>query len=159
MRNPSGRPMREPNPGGVSPLVSPHRARSLPRGQAGCTLTLPYLPQSFNRTQHAHWTRVSAAKKGLQADLEIALMAARVPRPIPGGHVEATAVLVVPDRRRRDTGNYRTPTEKALGDALVNGAWLPDDVPAHYAFGALVFEHAPGERQTLIALTWQDRAA
>jgi hypothetical protein len=58
-----------------------------------------------------------------------------VPRPVPGGRVEASAVLLVPDRRGRDEGNYRTPLENALGDALVRGAWLPDDTPAHYRFG------------------------
>jgi hypothetical protein len=119
------------------------------------TIALGYLPSSFNRTAHAHWRAAHRAKQQLQRDLEIVLLAARVPRPVPGGRVEASALLLVPDRRRRDEGNYRTPLEKALGDALVNGRWLPDDTPAHYAFGGLVFEHARGIRATRLTLAWQ----
>lgn len=118
------------------------------------TVALGYLPPSFNATAHAHWGKVRAAKQGLQRDLEMALLAGRVPRPIPGGYVEASATLLVPDRRRRDEGNYRTPLEKALGDALVNGGWLPDDTPAHFRFGAVVFEVVRGVRATRVSLEW-----
>lgn len=118
------------------------------------TVSLGYLPASFNATAHAHWAKVRAAKQGLQRDLEMVLLAGRVPRPIPGGFVQASAVLVVPDRRRRDEGNYRTPLEKALGDALVNGGWLPDDTPAHFRFGAVVFEVVRGVRATRVSLEW-----
>ena len=121
------------------------------------TVELGYLPPSFNVTGHAHWRRVHAAKRTLQRDLEFVLLVDRVPRPIPGGHVEASATLLVPDRRRRDEGNYRTPLEKALGDALVNGGWLPDDTPAHYRFGAVAFEVVRGVRSTRVTLDWQWR--
>jgi hypothetical protein len=117
-------------------------------------LALTHLPTSLNATQHAHWTRVRAGKQQLQRDLEIVLMAACLPRPLPGPPVLASAVLVVPDRRRRDEGNFRTPLEKALGDALVNGGWLRDDTPEHYRFGELVFKHEPGVRATRILLRW-----
>jgi hypothetical protein len=116
-------------------------------------LALTYLPTSLNATQHAHWTRVRAGKQQLQRDLEIVLVAARLPRPLPG-QVLASAVLLVPDRRRRDEGNYRTALEKAPGDALVNGDWIADDTPAQFRFGELIFKHEPGVRATRILLRW-----
>jgi hypothetical protein len=116
-------------------------------------VALGYLPPSPNATQHRHWTRVRAGKRQLQGDLEIVLMAARLPRPLPG-QVQASAVLLVPDRRRRDEGNFRTPLEKALGDALVNGGWLSDDTPEHFHFDTLVFKHEPGVRATRLLLRW-----
>ena len=121
------------------------------------TLSLPYLPQSYNRTAHAHWRKVHAAKQQLQADLEVLLMEARVPRPIPtgGGAVRASAVLIVPDRRRRDDVNWRTPLEKALGDALTNGGFLPDDTPEFFRFGSVTFAVQPGVRRSLIRLWWR----
>ena len=48
-------------------------------------------------------------------------------------------MLRFPARRRRDSGNYRVMLEKALGDALVEGGWLPDDTPEHYEFGGVTF--------------------
>jgi hypothetical protein len=116
-------------------------------------LALGYLPTSLNATQHAHWTRVRAGKQQLQRDLEIVLLAARLPRPLTAA-VLASAVLLVPDRRRRDEGNFRTPLEKALGDALVNGGWIADDTPARFRFGELIFKHEPGVRATRILLSW-----
>lgn len=93
------------------------------------------------------------AKRALQADLARLLLAAGVPRPIPGDRVRVTARLLFPTRRRRDEGNYRTALEKALGDALSPDPsdeerelgldplfkWLSDDTPAHFTFGAVTF--------------------
>jgi len=148
MSNPSEHPVIAGNQGSISRAVT--RATGVALG---------YLPTSFNVTSHAHWTRVRRAKQELQRDLELVLLAAPgLPRPIPGGHVEASATLLVPDRRRRDEGNYRTPLEKALGDALVNGGWLPDDTPEHYRFGEVVFEVVPGVRATRLHIGWGDAA-
>ena len=123
------------------------------------TVGLGYLPQSFNRTAHAHWSVVRRAKQQLQRDLELVMLGSPgLPRPIPGGRVEVTATLIVPDRRRRDAGNFRTPLEKALGDALVNGRWLPDDTPEHYRFRGLAFEVVPGVRATRLHIGWGDAA-
>ena len=118
------------------------------------TVSLGYLPKSFNQTQHAHWAVVRREKQQLQSDLEIAMLANRVPKGLE--RVEATAVLLVPDKRRRDTGNWRTPLEKALGDALVRGCFLADDTPDRFSFGELVFQHEPGVRATRVTLTWPD---
>lgn len=130
------------------------------------TVALGYLPVSFNATGHAHWSRSWSAKQALQRDLEFVMLATPgLPRPIPGGRVQVSAVLLVPDRRRRDAGNFRTPLEKACGDALVNGGWLPDDTPEHFEFGDLVFEVAHGTTwldrvsATRLHLTWAARSA
>lgn len=123
---------------------------------AHTVLELGYLPPSMNATMYAHWSRQRTAKRQLQADLELLLMASRVPRPVE--YVAASAVLVVPDRRRRDEGNYRTPLEKALGDALVNGGWLDDDTPDRFRFGDARFEHQPGRRAARIRVAWREGA-
>lgn len=124
------------------------------------TVALGYLPQSFNATSHTHWAKVQRAKAQLQRDLELVMLGAPgLPRPIPGGFVEVSAILLVPDRRRRDEGNFRTPLEKALGDALVNGGWLPDDTPQHFRFGTAVFELARGVRATRLLFEWVDPLA
>lgn len=89
------------------------------------------------------------AKRGLEADLSRLLLAAEVPRPIPGDRVRATAELLFPAARRRDEGNYRTALEKALGDALAPHdpehpfRWLSDDTPEHFTFGAVTFGLTP----------------
>lgn len=85
------------------------------------------------------------AKKALEADLARLLLAAGVPRPIPGGRVRATARILTPKARRRDEGNFRAPLEKALGDALSPFdrespfRWLDDDQPPAFTFGAVTF--------------------
>lgn len=93
------------------------------------------------------------AKRALQSDLVNLLLAAGVPRPIPGGRVRATARILMPVRRRRDEGNYRSKLEKAFGDALSPApskeerelglepsfVWLPDDVADKFRFGAVTF--------------------
>jgi hypothetical protein len=81
------------------------------------------------------------AKRRWQADLGLLLMAEAVPRNLE--RVEASAVLRFPTRRRRDEGNFRTLLEKALGDALVEGGWLPDDTPDRFSFGSVSFAHGP----------------
>lgn len=123
------------------------------------TIAVGYLPASANATMYRHWALVRRQKQQLQRDIEIILLASGPPRPIPGGYVEASATLLVPDRRRRDTGNYRSTLEKALGDALVNGGWLPDDTPQHFAFGRLTFEHVPNVRATRIHFNWANEVA
>jgi hypothetical protein len=125
------------------------------------TFTLGYLPDSFNRTAYAHWTKQRESKQNLQRDMELMLMGLQMPRPLPGP-VVAFATLIVPVRRRRDEGNFRTPLEKALGDALVNGGWLHDDTPELFRFGSVAFVHVPGKAETRITVAWrhgQERAA
>jgi hypothetical protein len=47
-------------------------------------------------------------------------------------------------RKGRDQGNHRVLVEKALGDALVTGGWLPDDTWDHYEFGGFARIEEPG---------------
>lgn len=98
------------------------------------TLSIPGTPPSYNRTAHAHWTKVRKVKQEWQQFCEIALMEMRVPRGLE--FVEASAKIYFKQRRRRDEGNFRVVLEKCLGDALTN-SWLPDDTPNHYRFGAV----------------------
>jgi hypothetical protein len=115
------------------------------------TLTLPFTPPSLNqvagRGSYRTWHR---AKRQLQNDLGLAVMQAGLPRGLE--RVEAFAVLTFPTRRRRDTDNYRSTLSKALGDCLVEGSWVPDDVPRHFDFGNLVIAAEPGPSQTRISL-------
>jgi hypothetical protein len=98
-------------------------------------LEIPGTPPSYNVTAHAHWTKVRRAKQDWQGFCEIALLEKQVPRD--QQRITATARIFFKQRRRRDEGNFRVILEKALGDALVNGRWLPDDTIEHYRFGAL----------------------
>lgn len=115
-------------------------------------LQLATTPASLNavgsRGEVRAWHR---AKTFLQTDLGKLLMVEQVPRGLRAVH--ARAELRFPLRRGRDEGNYRSILEKALGDALVAGGWLPDDTPDRYRFGELVFAPEVGEHQTLIELT------
>lgn len=102
-------------------------------------------PASMNHRPGAHWTARHRRKRQAEGELAMLLLAAGVPRPIPGGRVHATAQILFPTVRRRDEGNYRTALEKALGDALAPHdpehpfRWLPDDTPEHFTFGAVTF--------------------
>jgi hypothetical protein len=109
------------------------------------------------------------AKRALEADLARLMLAAAIPRPIPGDRARATAELLFPTDRRRDEGNYRTALEKALGDALAPHdpespfRWLTDDTPAHFTFGAVTFgltdvDHRGRRRPAvcLVRIVWGD---
>lgn len=102
---------------------------------ATATLEIPGTPPSYNRTAHAHWTVNRKVKQDWQRDCETALLLAKVPRGLE--LVKASARLYFRQRRRRDEGNFRVILEKALGDALTGGRWLPDDTPEHYRFGTV----------------------
>lgn len=80
-------------------------------------------------------------------------MAERCPRGLATVHASASLRFAV--RRRRDEGNYRTPLEKALGDALVNGGWLPDDTPEHFRFGGVLIEPDTGPARTIVTIEWE----
>lgn len=118
------------------------------------TITLGYTPVSLNQGgMRAHHLKQYRLKHGLQRDLEALLMAERLPRGM--RYVTASASLRFPVRRRRDEGNFRWLLEKALGDALVNGGWLPDDTPANYRFATVTFEPEPGPPRTMLSLIWR----
>lgn len=96
-------------------------------------------PPSFNAVGHTGnrwaWTKV---KKQWQESIEIVLMQAQLPREN-FTFIQAEAQLTFTTNRRRDEGNYRVLLEKCLGDALVNGRWLPDDIPEHFLFDRISF--------------------
>lgn len=113
-------------------------------------LEINTVPPSLNALQYGHWTRTRKQKRAWQSELEILLMAAGAPRGWKSAHASAT--LRFPQGRRRDEGNYRYLLEKALGDALVNGGWLPDDTPEHFRFGRVLIEADPGPARSLVAV-------
>lgn len=114
-------------------------------------LELPGIPKSLNRvgSRGSHFAFHSEKKKW-EGMLVTALLLAKVPKDLLT--VDASAVLHPPTAHKRDTGNYRTMLEKALGDALQLG-WLSDDSPDFYAFNDLTFgEKAAKPGLTIITL-------
>lgn len=101
-------------------------------------LSFPDTPPSLNRVaghgSHWPWTR---AKKAWQEDIAYALVLNKIPRN--AKTVGAVATMRFATTHKRDEGNFRALLEKCLGDALVNGGWLPDDTPEHYVFGEVTF--------------------
>jgi hypothetical protein len=114
-------------------------------------LDIPDVPPSINKLAHAHWRKWWKQKKAWQATLEMYLMSMGATRPLPSP-VRVHGSLRFAVRRRRDEGNFRALLEKALGDALVNGGWIPDDTPEHFRFGKLSFEEETGQPRTLLTL-------
>lgn len=98
-------------------------------------LTLHETPPSLNRFTGGSRGPYHRAKKQWQTQLGTALMVAQVPRGLK--EVKATAEVRFKTVRRRDEGNLRFLLEKALGDILVEGGWLPDDTADFYTFARL----------------------
>ena len=117
------------------------------------TLVLHSTPPSLNRASRSYW-KYKWWKEHLQDDLEKTLLATVGRRQF--APVVATASLRFPTRRRRDEGNFRALLEKSLGDAMVNGGWLPDDTPDWFRFGECVFEIEPGPNRTTVILHEQE---
>jgi Holliday junction resolvase RusA-like endonuclease len=115
-------------------------------------LTHGAVPRSFNETRTAHWRAAQREKKEWQEVFCRLIMLQRVPSLSNGGQLAASATLRFPKRRRRDEGNYRTPVEKALGDALTAMRVLPDDTPEHWRFDRLTIEEHPGPARTQVVL-------
>jgi hypothetical protein len=115
------------------------------------------LPPSMNSTRGAgakgHWRAQHRSKQEWEGLIMVALLEAKVPRGL--WSVEARAVLTVPDRIRRDAGNFRFMLEKALGDTLVKCGYLPDDTPEHFTFPELTFEYEKGVKRTTVHLTME----
>lgn len=135
-------------------------ARSL-SGAGVAVLVIPVVPVSFNQTRYAPWYVTRSKNKPFVDALTLVLNTSRLPRPRAGeptalASVEASAVLRFKDRRRRDEGNYRTPIEKALGDALTGRGYLTDDTPDQYRFTVCEFDPEPGTPQTTLTLNWKE---
>lgn len=119
------------------------------------TIDLPSVPESYNKTRYAHWSVAYRAASRLREDIGYLLLASDMPRHL--ASVEAEALLMFPTKRKRDEGNFRTPLEKALGDALTQGGFLPDDTPDYYRFGKLEFSPQRGGPASIITLRWQQQ--
>lgn len=110
-------------------------------------------PPSFNAGMigggKVPWQYVKA-KKAWEGNLMILLIQAKVPR-----HqklVVASAEMRFKSKRKRDEGNYRVMIEKAFGDTLVAGGWLPDDTPDHYRFERVKILEERGDPLTVVRL-------
>lgn len=108
-------------------------------------------PPSFNRVGHTgnrwSWTK---AEKQWRETVEMLLMQTGFPRE--WDFITVNVRLRFKEKRGRDVVNYRTLLEKAIGDALVNGRWIPDDTPEHFEFERVHFEQQTGKPLTTIEL-------
>jgi hypothetical protein len=69
--------------------------------------------------------------------------------------ITVEALIGFPTRRERDEGNHRWMIEKALGDVLVKGGWLPDDSfwpTRRYSMGNLEGVYTPHEHWLRLTL-------
>lgn len=109
-------------------------------------------PPSFNAVGHSgsRWTWTKAEKKWKEI-VEGAMLSTGFPRD--WDHISVKVRLTFPTKTRRDEINYRVILEKATGDALVNGKWIPDDVPEHFVFEGVHFEQQAGPKRTTWELT------
>ena len=115
-------------------------------------------PPSFNAAtmgRGAHWSKVRRHKLKWEEWLSYALLEQRVPKNVL--RVEAAALLCFPTPQRRDEGNYRVLLEKALGDVLQQGGWLPDDTPDRYQFGSVQFNAPAKPEETFVTVTYYRR--
>lgn len=118
------------------------------------TLSIPGTPPSFNQIGYrSHWAVGQRHKLRWQGWIALALMEQKVPRRLKSASV--TATLRFKQRRRRDSGNFRVILEKACGDALVDGGWLPDDTSDLYRFDRVEL-FAPVDRpETILVLDYE----
>lgn len=120
-------------------------------------LTFPgILPDSFNRIgASGNWRAWQAKKKEWEARIADMLRVQGVPMHT-GMFARTTAILTVPDRRRRDAGNFGVVLEKALGDALQRCGVIPDDTPEHWSWTSVTFSHDPRQKATTIVVSLTD---
>lgn len=112
---------------------------------------VPDVPPSFNsliQSKGLQWT-YRKAKHDWQNTFLTALQAAEMPR---CERVVVEGEVTFPTRTRRDQGNYRFLTEKALGDALVAGGWLPDDSWEFFEFGGFAMRYEKGVKRLRLML-------
>lgn len=110
-------------------------------------------PPSLNRTgASGHWRQWKRHKDAWQQMIGLEMMSAVSPRRKLTTPVVVDALLSFPVRRKRDEGNYRSLLEKACGDALVDGGWIPDDEPQFFRFRTVMFDKRP-RPETLLEIT------
>jgi hypothetical protein len=102
-------------------------------------LTVPRTPPSMNDNEiRSHWTGFQRHKKSWQTEIEQLLMLSGLRRG--WSRAIAGAKMSFPrSAARRDSGNFANVVEKALGDALANGRWIPDDDAGRYLFVGVEF--------------------
>jgi hypothetical protein len=126
----------------------------VPEGWDRAELVLPRTPPSMNNNQiRSHWRGFHTEKKSWQEEIGQLLMLARLPRN--GERAIAGARMRFPKGGRRDSGNFKGVVEKALGDALVEGRYIPDDDDQRYVFTGVEFEDERGADQTVIVVFTQ----
>jgi hypothetical protein len=103
-------------------------------------------PPSMNVLGSGNRFAYQAMKKAWQEVLTGALERVELPRGL--SHVLVEGQCTFPDRDVRDQGNHRFMLEKAMGDALVAGGWLPDDAWEFYEFGGLAAVYEKGVSRT-----------
>jgi hypothetical protein len=111
------------------------------------------LPKSMNALGSGNRHVYQREKQKWEGIFQVYLLKERVPRRLKW--VDAKGVLTVPDRRRRDSGNFRFFIEKALGDTLVKGGWLEDDDHTRYRFGDVTIQYEKGVSATAVALHYE----
>jgi hypothetical protein len=121
-------------------------------GRVASNLAHHAYPESFNEGGSGHniWAYQNA-KKAWTGVLIALLEQAELPRPLSRVLVEGE--LTFPRRYGKgpDQENYRYPLSKFLGDALVEGGWLPDDRWDLFEFGGLAYRLERGvQRMRLI---------
>ena len=94
-------------------------------------------PPSFNYFSASHLTGnlLAGSKQAWQAILLDLLRGSDLPTGLERVLVEGEVTF--PTAAKRDQGNFRVIIEKAMGDALQQGGYLPDDDWSRYEFGNL----------------------
>lgn len=121
-------------------------------------------PEFLNANDRQHWSKRARLTHQWRTNAGWAVRAARVPRITGKAHI--TAVILFPDRRRRDPGNWY-PTVKACIDGLTD-RWvkpvahvdyacvlrgiLPDDDAAHLDGPDIRSRVEPGIRTPTVEL-------
>lgn len=118
-------------------------------------IEIGFAPPSMNTNElRSHWRGFDKAKQTWQDYCAVELMKLQArqrikkdayQRAIAGAFIRFAARAA-----RRDTGNYRGLVDKALGDAMVEGRFIPDDDAAHFYFGGVEFDPERGPDRTLI---------
>lgn len=107
-------------------------------------------PPSINPLGSGDPMTYQAQKQRWQALLSELLAATDLPKGL--AHVLVEGEATFPTRQRRDQGNHRFMLEKALGDALVDGGYLPDDAWEFFEFGGLSASYEKGVSATRLMI-------
>lgn len=110
-------------------------------------------PPTLNHAIGMDWRAWAQMKQAWQRVMLAGLEESGLPKGLASVVVECTVCF--PRRGGRDEGNLRWMPEKALGDALVAGGYLPDDTfwpVMRYQFGPLIGRHTPGREAVEIVL-------